>query len=30
VYPAPATDIVGIAGVVAVYFWQKLRRVAPA
>jgi len=30
VYPAPATDIVGIAGVVAVYFWQKLRHVAPA
>ena len=30
VYPAPASDIVGIVGVVAVYFWQKLRRVAPA
>jgi TRAP-type uncharacterized transport system fused permease subunit len=30
VYPAPASDFVGIAGVVAVYFWQKLRRVAPA
>jgi len=30
VYPAPATDIVGIVGVLAVYFWQKLRRVAPA
>ena len=30
VYPAPATDLVGVVGVVAVYFWQKLRRVAPA
>ena len=30
VYPAPSTDIVGIVGVLAVYFWQKLRRVAPA
>ncbi|HKU86842.1 MAG TPA: TRAP transporter fused permease subunit [Casimicrobiaceae bacterium] len=30
VYPAPATDILGIVGVLAVYFWQKLRRVAPA
>jgi TRAP transporter 4TM/12TM fusion protein len=30
VYPAPATDIVGIVGIAAVFFWQKLRRIAPA
>ena len=30
VYPAPATDVVGIVGIAAVFFWQKLRRVAPA
>ena len=30
VYPAPAADIVGIVGFAAVFFWQKLRRVAPA
>jgi TRAP-type uncharacterized transport system fused permease subunit len=30
VYPAPATDIGGIAGVIAVIAWQKLRPPAPA
>jgi len=30
VYPAPASDVVGIVGVVAVALWQKLRRTAPA
>ena len=30
VYPAPAADIVGIAGVLAVLAWQMLRRRAPA
>ena len=30
VYPAPASDFVGIIGVAAVIAWQKLRRVAPA
>ena len=29
VYPAPASDVVGIVGVVAVALWQKLRRTAP-
>ena len=30
VYPAPATDIVGIAGIAAVLAWQRLRRPVPA
>ena len=30
VYPAPASDMAGIIGVLAVFSWQKLRRVAPA
>ena len=30
IYPAPASDIVGLAGVAAVVAWQKMRRVAPA
>jgi TRAP transporter 4TM/12TM fusion protein len=30
IYPAPAADLVGIAGVLAVTAWQKLRRPVPA
>ena len=30
VYPAPASDIVGLVGAAAVFAWQKLSRVAPA
>jgi len=30
IYPAPASDFVGLAGVAAVIAWQRLRRSAPA
>jgi TRAP-type uncharacterized transport system fused permease subunit len=30
IYPAPAADLAGIAGVFAVAAWQKLRRPVPA